>query len=314
MPTTKKRTAILAIATTIIVVLAAVATVYFTQTTSNRPQTSTKQLPEGEPAHWQIKITDDISEENTWTLNDIAEMPLTDVIVKSENATYRGVTLIEFCNLTGIAWDAGPLNIISENGQSATLNIFQAWNSTHYPYGYDYNTIVLAFIKDNQWLTNTTGGPVKLIAPHFADNYQIEQVTEIYSEPWTVTITGNVANPLTITGRNLTAFQSKTVHAEFRPGGEANRTSDWTGIPILGVLQAAKMSDTAEKISIIGIDGYAKNFTLNQVRDGQMMIGYQENGQPLPTSEGGPFRLFAPTDEYKWGQNWVKFIHEIIVF
>jgi len=217
--------------------------------------------------------------------------------------------MLEKCS--DIAWDAGPLNIISENGQSATLNIFQAWNSTYYPYNYDYNVMVLAFIKNGHWLTNTTGGPVKLIAPYFADNYQIEQVKEIHTDPWTIAITGNVANPLTITGENLTAFQPKTVHAEFRPGGETNRTSDWTGIPILDVLEAAKISDTAEKVSIIGIDGYAKNFTLDQVRAGQMMIGYQETGQPLPTSQGGPFRLFAPTAEYKRGQNWIKFVTEI---
>ena len=100
---------------------------------------------------------------------------------------------------------------------------------------------------------------------------------------------------------------------EFRPGDAPNRTSDWTGLPILEVLQSAKVSGQATQISVIGIDGYTQNFTLDQVRDGQMMIGYQENGQPLPTSQGGPFRLFAPTDQYKWGVYWVKFVKEIIV-
>ena len=53
---------------------------------------------------------------------------------------------------------------------------------------------------------------------------------------------GSVSNPMVITGKNLTLVEAKTVHAEFRPGGEPNRTSDWTGLPILDVLQTANMS------------------------------------------------------------------------
>ncbi len=117
-------------------------------------------------------------------------MPLTDVIVKSENATYCGVSLSEFCNQTGISWDAGPLNIIGAKGQSATLSTFQAWNSTYFPYSYSYNVIVLAFIKNGQWITSQNGGPVKLIAPHFAGNFQVEQVAKIQSNQWTVSSHG----------------------------------------------------------------------------------------------------------------------------
>jgi DMSO/TMAO reductase YedYZ molybdopterin-dependent catalytic subunit len=111
----------------------------------------------------------------------------------------------------------------------------------------------------------------------------------------------------------ISTGQSQTIHAEFRPGGEPNLTSDWTSIPILGPLQSAGASNHAEQISVIRIDGYEQNFTLDQVSDGKMMIGYQENGNPLPLSEGEPFRLFAPTPQYKWGQYWVKFIQKIIV-
>jgi DMSO/TMAO reductase YedYZ molybdopterin-dependent catalytic subunit len=302
----KKLTATLIAITTIIVVLAAAATIYLPQTTSY-----TAQLPKEDPAQWQIKVTGDVTQEKTWTLKELTQMPLTDVTVKNQNATYCGVALSDFCSQTGILWDAGPLNIISATGQLAELNVFQAWNSTNYPINQDYNAIVLAFIKDGEWINDTSGGPVKLIAPSFASNYQVEQVAEIQSAPWTISIIGNVANPLEITGENLTTLQSQTLRGEFRPGGDPNRTSDWTGLPILTVLDTAKVSSQARQISVIGIDGYTKNFTLDQVREGQMMIGYQENGQSLPTSQGGPFRLFAPTDQYKWGQYWVKYIQEI---
>ncbi len=174
--------------------------------------------------------------------------------------------------------------------------------------------IVLAFLKNGQWLTNQDGGPVKLVAPGFASNFQVEQVAKIESDPWTVSVTGDVANPLTITGKNMTDFSTQTLHGEFRPGDAPNVTADWTGIPILEVLQAAKASSQASQVCFIGIDGYEQNFTLTQVREGQMLFGYQENGQYLPTSQGGPFRIFSPTPDYKWGQYWVKFVAEIYVY
>lgn len=311
-----KRTKILATAAIIIIVFATFVSLYYTgliPDTSHSGSTSKLSLPSGKPAQWQIKVTGDVNQEKTWSLDEISKMPLTDVIVKSENSTYTGITLIQFCNETGVMWDAGPLNIIGANGQSAVLNVFQAWNSTYYPYYYNYNVIVLAFIKDGQWMTSGTGGPVKLIAPYFSSAYQVEQVSEISSQPWTISVTGNIAKPLVISGKNLTEFKSQTIHAEFRPGDQPNRTSDWTGLPILDVLQSAQVSNQAEQITITAIDGYQKNYTLSQVRDGQMMIGYQENGTPLPTNQGGPFRLFAPTDQYKWGQYWIKFVKEIKV-
>ena len=116
-----------------------------------------------------------------------------------------------FATSTDILWDAGPLNIIGANGQLASLNIFQAWNSTYYPYDYNYNVIVLAFIKNGQWMTNQTGGPVKLIAPNFASNYQVEQVAEIHSDPWAVSITGDVANPMVITGQEHNSFPIRNI-------------------------------------------------------------------------------------------------------
>jgi DMSO/TMAO reductase YedYZ molybdopterin-dependent catalytic subunit len=308
----KKTTAIIFAIIAIVLIIAAAFSSYYTVQNTTTPQ-KTSFLPAGEPPQDQIRVTGDFAQEKTWTIKELSQMPLTNVTIKGETDNYTGVTLIEFCNQTNLNWDAGPLNIIGATGNSATLSVFQAWNSTYYPYYYNNNVIVLAFIKNGQWMNSQAGGPIKLVAPYFSPEYQVQNVAEINSIPWTITVSGDVANPIVITGKNLTCVQPKTVHAEFRPGGETNRTSDWTGLPIMDVLQAANMLDRAEKITIVAIDGYAKNYTLDQVRDGQMMIGYRENGQSLPTAQGGPFRLFAPTDQYKWGQYWVKFIREIIV-
>ena len=294
--------------TAAILVIAVLATaIYLTQTATPN------QLPTGTPPNWQIKTTGDTEKSQTWSINDLTKMPLTDVIVKSENATYRGVSLSDFCNQTGVQWDAGTITIIGESGQNATLNIYQSWNSTTYAYNHQYNSIILAFIKNGEWLSSQDGEPVKLVAPSFNSSYQISKVTEVNGHLWTVRLTGNIAHPIVLTGENLTAFKAKTVHGEFRPGGDPNRTSDWIGIPILDLITAAQPTANISKVNIVGVDNYTKTFTLAQVKAGEMMLGYQENSKPLSVSEGGPFRLFAPTDTYKWGQYWVKYVVEIRV-
>ncbi len=307
----KKKTAALSAVIAIVIILAATFTFYYSLQNTSDTQVST--LPQGEPPQWQIRITGDVEQEKTLTLKEISQMPLTNVTIdiNGENATYLGVPFYDFCNMTGMQWDVGPIEVISADGTKATVNIFQAYNSSAYPYYYTNNVITLAFAKNGQWMTNETGGPAKLVAPYFAAEYQVENVAEIHFNPWVMSISGEVANPLTITRENLTSFQSQTVYAEFAPSEK--RWSNWTGLPILDVLQVANVSSRAEKITIIAIDGYEKNYTLDQVSDGQMLIGYAENDCPLPHSQGGPFRLFAPTDQYKWAQFWVKFVDQIIV-
>ena len=132
-------------------------------------------------------------------------MPLTRVTaeVNGENATFEGVALVDFCNKTGAMWDTQTIKVISTDGQSAALNIFQAWNSTAYPYYKESNRIVLAFVKNGEWMTQETGGPVKLITPSFGSEYQIDNVAEVNVESWTVSISGAVAKPLTISSKKL---------------------------------------------------------------------------------------------------------------
>ncbi len=279
-----------------------------------QPATATVKLPEGEPPQWQITVTGNVKEQKTLTLKQITQMPLNEVkaAVNGENATYQGVTLFDFCNNTDMLWDAGPIDVTGAGGQKATINIFQAWNSTTYPYYQNENRITLVFAKNGQWMTETDGGPVRLIAPCFASACQIEQVNEIHVGKWAISVSGAVSNPLSISSENLTSFQEETVQAEFAPS-DGKRTSNWTGLSVASVLQAAG-SHGVEKVSFVAIDGYVKNYTFAEVEEAHMLIGYEENGQHLTQDAGGPYRLFCTVDKYKWAQFWAKFISKVIVY
>ena len=81
----------------------------------------------------------------------------------------------------------------------------------------------------------------------------------------------------------------------------------------MDMLEAANMSYLGRKITVVAIDDYRKNYTLTEIVESQMMLGYQEKGVRLSQDKGGPFRLFLPVDKYKWAQFWVKFVTQIIV-
>ena len=307
-----KITAKIAVTSTVsitVIIIAIVSVIYYLP--GNSAQTATLILPAGTPPSAQLKISGNVDAEKTLTLADLSQMPLTSVTytIKGETATYIGVTITELLNKTGASWDTGFINIIAGDGFKKTINTYQAYNSTQYP-GSEF---ILAFTKNGQWITNTTEGPLKLIVPGLVSNYNVKNVAEISLEPWTVTVNGEVNNPMTITGGNITNFEVKTVNAAFAPGGEAQRTSDWTGVTVSSILEDSGVASSATKITVVAIDGYSREFTLEQVYSTGMLLGYQENSAYLSPDDGQPFRLFVPTEEFKWGQNWVRWVSEITI-
>jgi DMSO/TMAO reductase YedYZ molybdopterin-dependent catalytic subunit len=171
----------------------------------------------------------------------------------------------------------------------------------------------LAFVKNGQWITNSTVGPIQLITPGLASSYNVKSVTELKLEPWTINVSGAVSNPLILTGKNITNFGTQTVQAAFAPGGEPQRTSNWTGTSLWSVLQAAGISENASKVTIGAIDGYTRDFTITQAEDLNILIGFKENGEYFPPVMGQPFRLVVPVEDFKWGQYWVRWVSQITV-
>jgi hypothetical protein len=187
----KKATKIASISLILIIAVFSIvsAVLYFPNQT---PITQQIMLPSGQIPDWQIKVSGNVEEEKTWTLQEISHMPLTTVTaeVDGENASFIGVSLTYLCIKTGAKWDTEKITVTSADGESADLNIFQAWNSTVYPYFQETNRIVLAFVKNGGWMTHDSDGPVKLVTPSFGAQYQIEGVSEVEFAKWTISISG----------------------------------------------------------------------------------------------------------------------------
>lgn len=268
-------------------------------------------LPKDDIPQAQVRITGHIQNEKSFSIAELSQMPLTNVThtIKGETATYLGVSLLELLNRTEASWDTGLITVISGDGFNKTINFYQVYNSTQY----SNSEIILAFLKNGNWITDTAEGPLKLIAPTLESFYNIKAVSEINLRPWTINITGDVSNPFVLTRQGINNLEIKTVQAALAPGGEPQRTSSWTGISLASILQASGASPNATEVTVYAIDGYSREYTITQVNDLDILIGYQENGAYLTPVNGQPYRLVVPIEDFKWGQYWVRWVSKIIV-
>src|SRR5207253_10993097 len=84
---------------------------------------------------------------------------------------------------------------------------------------------------------------------------------------------------------------------------EAVGTGEWTGAPLVPLLDEAGLLEEAVEIVFEGLDfgvesgeeqTYARSLTIEQVREADPLLAYELNGAPLPPQHGFPVRLVVP--------------------
>lgn len=136
------------------------------------------------------------------------------------------------------------------------------------------------------------------------------------AEPVVLTVTGNVAKPnrgpldpfedavfshlqvtfdkaFTFTLSDLKGLPQKTVKAQY---AEWPREVSATGPELGEVLKAAGAE--GKKILVQAVDGYAPEFTAEDVARGKMILAVEADGKPLPMGGRGPLWLFGPKDSF----------------
>ena len=82
-------------------------------------------------------------------------------------------------------------------------------------------------------------------------------------------------------------------------------TAEWTGVPLAEVLDRAGIRPTAREVIFRGADGgtvdgvpepirFERSLTVDQARNGSILLAYGMNGEALPTQHGYPVRLIVP--------------------
>lgn len=165
------------------------------------------------------------------------------------------------------------------------------------------------------------GGVVMPNAKFYVRNHF--QIPRLDQASWRLNVTGRVERPLSLSRRDLASMpsQGRVVTLECagngrsgldpRTAGEqwnlgAVSTAEWTGVPLIEVLDRAGVKSEGRYIVFRGadsgcIDGHAeplafeRSLTLDEARGSDVLLAYAMNGEPLPLHHGFPLRVIVPS-------------------
>jgi DMSO/TMAO reductase YedYZ molybdopterin-dependent catalytic subunit len=164
------------------------------------------------------------------------------------------------------------------------------------------------------------GGVVMPNARFYVRNHF--QIPTLDPATFRLQVGGEVERPLTLTLRDLHNLPSQTMvvtlecagngRTLFEPAiaGEkwnlgAVSTAEWTGVPLVEVLDRAGVRTSAREALFKGADGgtveghpvpirFERSLALDDAREGDALLAYAMNGEALPLQHGYPLRLIVP--------------------
>ncbi|TQQ83655.1 molybdopterin-binding oxidoreductase [Halonotius terrestris] len=134
---------------------------------------------------------------------------------------------------------------------------------------------------------------------------------EVPSDDWSMTITGEVGEDVTVSYDELTSRETEHRYVTLRCvgedlNGEKLDNAVWTGTPIKPLLDEADPEGECDCAMLRAEDDYFVQFPVEALEDA--FLAWEMNGQPLPQSHGHPVRVLVPGH---WGETNVKWLSEI---
>lgn len=163
-------------------------------------------------------------------------------------------------------------------------------------------------------------------------------IPRLDGERYRLSVGGLVERPLSLSMRDLHNLHAESLVVTLECAGNgrslfdpevpgeawglgAVSTAEWTGVPLIEVIERAGMRSGATQLMFRGADGglleghdapirFERGLTFDQIRKTGALLAYEMNGEPLSSPHGYPLRLIVP--------GWyavasVKWLTEIIV-
>jgi DMSO/TMAO reductase YedYZ molybdopterin-dependent catalytic subunit len=117
-------------------------------------------------------------------------------------------------------------------------------------------------------------------------------------------------------GNSRGYFQPRVPGAQWSHGAMGN--ARWTGVRLKDVLDRAGVKAGAVQVRFNGMDApvvpdapdFMKSLDIDHARDGEVMLAFGMNGEPLPLLNGFPLRLIVPG---WYSTYWVKMLNDVEV-
>ena len=127
---------------------------------------------------------------------------------------------------------------------------------------------------------------------------------------WRLKIEGRVGRPRSFSLADLKAMPARTQITKHTCEEGWSAISEWTGVPLRSVLEAAGMLPSARFVNFFAYDNIAEGIDLFDALHPQTILAYGMNGKDLSIGHGAPLRLRVET---QLGYKSVKFLDRIVV-
>ena len=143
-----------------------------------------------------------------------------------------------------------------------------------------------------------------------------DELDEELFDNWTVTVSGKVDNPFTMTLPELIAEAPSekvisTQQCGMNPaGGELIANVELTGIPVSWILEKAGVQEGATAVMSTAPDGWNRGNLLSNIAERDGYLVYEINGERLAWDQGYPLRAWWPG---RSAQNHIRWTTELAV-
>ena len=149
------------------------------------------------------------------------------------------------------------------------------------------------------------------------------QIPNLDAAGYRLNVGGRVERTLSLSYRELRQMPSQTTLATLECAGNgrvwfdppipgeqwdigAVSTAEWTGVPLVDILDRAGIAAGAQEVLFRGADGgsledvptpirYERSLRIDDARNSGALLAYLMNGEPLPIHHGFPLRLIVPS-------------------
>ena len=124
---------------------------------------------------------------------------------------------------------------------------------------------------------------------------------------WSLTVTGLVDKPFTLSFDELTALPSQTITTDIHCVTKWSKfDTSWTGVRVKDLFATAGVQPDASHVMGHAEFGYTANLPLDDVMRDDSLVVYAYDGEPIEPIHGGPVRLVVPHLYFWKSPKWLR--------
>ena len=145
---------------------------------------------------------------------------------------------------------------------------------------------------------------------YYTDKWPVLNAGDVPNEDlatWTLTISGEVEEPVTLTYEELTALPATEVTTDIHCVTRWSRfDAQFKGVHWSELAKLCKPKPSARFVVAHAEQGYTANVPLAAIEDEQALVVYEADGAPLTPDHGWPVRLFVPSKYFWKSAKWLR--------